>query len=176
MVRHGKGRARRSFNLRRVRVATGIAAGALAPLDVAVSNLTNVGTDPYRIMSVDFSYALSDLGAASDDGQEFGLAHSDYTAAEIEECIEQASSIDLGNKIAQEHAHRLVRVIGQMGGAHVAGGGLDFNDGRRVKTKLNWRMSTGDSLNLWIRNSSGSVWTTGAFIDVVGDMWIKDGS
>ncbi len=167
-------RSRRSFNLRRVRVASGVAIGALAALDVTNGPITSAGTDPYRIISVDLSYNIVDLGNQIDDGQEFGLAHSDYTAAEIEECLESAGSIDLGNKVAQEQANRLVRIVGMMPGLGATAGGLTFNEGRPQKTKLNWKMSTGDTLNIWIRNGSGVVWTTGAAIVVQGNMWVKD--
>ncbi len=171
---HGRGRRRRPFNLRKVRVAAGFGTGALAALDVSVAAITTAATDPYRLMSVDLTYKIVDLGAATDDGQEFGLAHSDYSDTEIEQCLESQGSIDLGDKIAQEQANRLVRSIGQMTGSPVAGGGLDFNDGRPKKTKLNWLMSTGDTLNLWIRNGSGAAWTTGSAIVTQGNMWIKD--
>ncbi len=127
-----------------------------------------------RIMSVNLSYKLNDLGATSDDGQEFGLAHGDYSLVEIEACIESNTSIDLGNLVAQEAANRLVRTIGQMTGAPGTGAGLSFNDGRPKKTKLNWALSIGDDLQIWVRNGSPTDWTTGAFISVIGDMWVKD--
>ncbi len=165
---------RRSFNLRRVRVASGFGIVAVASLDVQSTGITSVGTDPYRIMSVDLTYKITDLGSASDDGQEFGLSHSDYTSAEIEECLESQSSIDLGDKIAQEQSNRLVRSIGTMTGDGLSGGDKNFNGGRPMKTKLNWQMSTGDNLHLWVRNGSGVIWTTGAAIVVQGNMWIKD--
>ncbi len=174
MARHGKGRRKRPFNLRRVRVANGFAVGALAALDVASAAITASTTDPLRIVSAQLTYKLTDQGAQIDDGQEFGLSHSDYTSAEIEECLEQSGSIDLGSKIAQEQANRLVRSIGTMIGNPVAGGQLHFNDGRPMKTKLNWRLSSGDTLNLWIRNASDTVWTTGANLVVQGDLWVRD--
>ncbi len=172
--RHGRARRRRAFNLRRVRVATGFAIGALAAVDVISGAITASTTDPLRVMSVDLTYNWSDVGAAIDDGMEFGLSHSDYTSAEIEECLEQSGSIDLGSKIAQEQANRLVRSVGVMSGNITAGGGLTFNEGRRKKVKLNWRLSSGDTLNLWARNGSGAVWTTGSAIVVQGDLWVKD--
>ncbi len=172
--RHRRKRARRSFNLRRVRVAGGAAAGALAALDVTASAITASATDPYRLVTVDLTYQVIDLGAATDDGYEFGLAHSDYSATEIEECLEALSSIDLGNKVVQEQVNRLVRTIGVIAPKGIVGGGGIFNDGKPVKTKLNWRMSSGDILNLWVRNASQVVWTTGSVVTVLGNLWIKD--
>ncbi len=174
MAKHGRGRARRSFNLRRVRVATTVGLGALLASDVITGVITNTSTDPYRIVTADLTFSLVNVGNAADDGQEFGLSHSDYTAAEVEECLEAGGSIDLGNKIAQEQANRLVRTIGVMTGDPVAGAGMDFNDGKPKKTKLNWRMSTGKQLALWIRNGSSVNYTTGAGLRVQGNLWIKD--
>ena len=170
MARHPK----RNFNLRKVRVTTVISVGALAAGDVTEVALTDVTTSSIRIMSVDFAYSLANLGAAIDDSQEFGLAHGDYTATEIEECLEANESINRNDKIADEKANRIVRTIGIMTGDGIAGAGLSFNDGRPMKTKLNWAIDTGLALSFWIRNGSGSVYTTGAQIAVVGNMWVKD--
>ncbi len=168
------GRRRRRFNLRKVRVAQGFGVGALAALDVVSGAITDAATDPYRLVTADLAYKLVDLGAAIDDGQEFGLAHSDYTAAEIEECLEAQTSIDLGNKLAQEQANRLVRTVGVLTGDAIASGGKFFMDGQPVKVKLNWRMSSGDTLNLWIRNASSIIWSSGAAMTALGNLWIKD--
>ncbi len=166
--------SRRRFNLRRVRVAAGFAIGALSPLDVGELSITNAVTDPLRIISANLTYKISDLGAAIDDGFEIGLAHGDYSATEIEECLEAQASIDRNDKIALEQANRLVRSIGQMEGDAVAGGGLTLNSGMPVKTKLNWYIGSGQTLALWVRNGSGVVWTTGANAIVQGDIWVKD--
>ncbi len=168
-------RRRRKFNLRKVRVASATDISALASLDVVVSIMTSVVSEQLRIVTVDCSYAWSGK-AAIDDGAEFGLAHSDYSAAEIEECLEASTSIDLGNKTAQEQANRLVRSIGIITGPAVSGasGGASYNDGESVKTKLNWLLSTGDSLNLWVRNGSDTVYSAGGDLLSSGVIWVKD--
>ncbi len=174
MARHGRGRRKRSFNLRRVRVAQGVAPGALASQDVLVGAITAATTDPIRIISADLTWNWSDIGAAIDDGASVGYSHSDYSAAEVEECLEQSGSIDLGSKIAQEQANRLVRTVGVFSGGIASASGLNLNDGKPIKTKLNWRLSSGDTLNIWIWNGSGVVWTTGSAVVVQGSLWIKD--
>jgi len=169
MVKHRK----RKFNMRKVKLASSSSIGALAAADVVSNPITNALTDKLRFISVDATYTLSDAVTA-DDGHSFGLAHSDYTAAEVEECLEAGGSLDLGNKVAQEQANRLVREIGTFGSVPVTTGGLMFNDGKPVKTRLNWLMSEGDTLNLWIRNGSGAVYTTGSAILINGNLWVKD--
>ncbi len=168
-----KGR-RRSFNLRRVRLAIGVPALALAASDVASGAIHSGVVDPLRVISVNASYSWSNIITAVDDGLEFGLAHSDYSAAEIEECLEASASIDIGDKLAQEKANRLVRRIGSIAATTIANSGAAFNDGRQVKTRLNWLLSTGDFIQLWIRNGSTVIWTTGSEVSLIGDMWVKD--
>ncbi len=170
-------KSRRKFNLRKAKIAASMAIGALASLDVIAAAGTSPTTNTLRVMSVDCAYAISDLGAQIDDGFQFGWAHSDYTATEIEECLEATASMGVGNKVEQEKANRLVREIGLMspqGLVASGGGGFNFADGRRVKTRLNWLLAIGDTLNLWVRNASGVVYTTGASLIANGDVWLKD--
>ena len=153
-----------------------LAIGALATKDVTAGSIGAAPTGTLRCMSIDWTYTISNIGASDDDTFEFGVAHSDYSAAEIEEALEASGSMDIGDKVAQEQANRLVRHIGTVSGAlaGAAGGGANFNDGRPMKTKLNWLLSIGDTLNLWVRNGSATVYTTGASLQVVGNMWVKD--
>ncbi len=81
--------------------------------------------------------------------------------------------MDIGNKIEQERANRLVRSIGIMGGSSDADTSLNFNDGQKVRTKLNWLLSIGDTINLWVRNGSDTVYTTGTGLAVLGELWVK---
>ncbi len=166
---------RRRFNLRQVRVATSPAIGALASEDVTAVALTDVTVDPLQAISFNATYSWVDLSAAGDGALEFGLAHGDYTAAEIEECLEAAGGINQSDKTEMERANRLVRRIGVISTA-VAGAGeeKEWNNGRQVKTKLNWRLGTGIALNIWFRNGSGTVYVTGSSMAVLGTLWVKD--
>jgi hypothetical protein len=171
MARHPK----RKFNLRKVRVAISLSIGSLAAFDVNTGNITVVSTNPYRIVSADLSWSLTDLATVSNDGFEFGLAHGDYSAAEVEECLEAGASIDPGDLVSREQANRLVRTVGIAGSGAVTDGSLIFNDGMPVKTKLNWPVGIGDAINLFIRNGSDTTWGSGTNIKVFGHIWIKDG-
>lgn len=166
---------RGSFGLRRVRLNSSSGVGALAALDVVTAAITGAAADTYRLISIRAAFSWVDKQALIDDGCTFGYSHSDYSAAEVEECLEATTAIDLGDKIAQEQANRLVREVGTMtGDTEAIGGGITFNNGVPVKTRLNWRMSIGDTLNIWVRNASGVVWTTGSAITVAGEFWVKD--
>ncbi len=168
-------RSRRKFNLRRVRISSNMVIGALASQDVVDGDFTVISSNSYRLISLNCAWSIVDLAAFIDDGQEFGVAHSDYSAAEIEECLEAQTSIDPSNKIENEQANRLVRTIGMMPGDPGTDAGMTFNDGRPVKTKLNWKMGIGDKVRMWVRNGSQNVYTTGSQLTAIGDIWVRDG-
>ncbi len=91
----------------------------------------------------------------------FGVAHSDYTSPEIEEYVENSGSWDEGNKLSQEISRRQVRIIGTMVGEGGTGtNDVRWNDGKPVKTKLNWILNIGDTLDLWAYNLSTAALTT----------------
>ncbi len=151
--------------------------GALASADVVSNAITNNATNNMRVVSSHLSFSWADIQAGIDDAMAFGLAHGDYTAAEIEECLEAGGAMDKGDKIALEQSNRLVREIGQLSGLGASvpgGGGQPFNDGRTIKTKLNWNLSIGEALQGWVRNNSGVVYTTGSTLAIAGKLWVRD--
>ncbi len=166
--------SKRRFNLRKVRVESSLAVGALAASDVVVSPLTATSSNTYRVTSIKASYAVVDVPAIIDGAYQFGIAHSSYTAAQIEECIEATGAVDIGNLVSQEQANRLVREIGTISptGQTTPGMEISYNEGRPVKTKLNWKIGIGDTLMLYVRNGSSVVYTTGALIKSKGEMWV----
>jgi len=157
-----------------VRVASAGSVGALASLDVMAAPIMSAPTERIRVVTADLSFILADL-TATDDGAEVGLAHGDYTVAEIEECLEAQGAVDQGDKIANERSNRLVRSIGVFTDPPGAtGGGSRLNGGLQIKTRLNWVLTTGDVINVWIRNGSLTIYSTGASILCQGNLWIKD--
>ncbi len=169
MAKHPK---RRKFNLRKVRNANSLLVTALATQDLVKGALTAAVVATTRVVSMEMTWGWSDIAAAIDDGLEFGVAHSDYTAAEIEEALEANSSMDMGDKIRQEQANRLIRSIGVITGSSIVGGGIQFNDGKPIKTRLNWLLNIGDTLDVWVRNSSGVVYSDGSSLTSLGKLWV----
>ncbi len=98
----------------------------------------------------------------------FGVAAGDYTAAEIEEAIEAVGSINLDDKVAQEQSNRLVRQIGT-----VTDDITLFNDGKRLKVRLNWRVPIGSQPQIWAYNQGAVTLTTGSLINAQGVFNIK---
>ncbi len=168
-------RRSRRFNLRKARIATSDSIGALASLDVIEFGITDLATSSMRVISADLSFALTDMAAFIDDGQEFGLAHSDYSAAEIEECLEATGSWNQTDKIAGERANRLVRSLGTfVSGGSSTDSSQSYNNGKPIHVKLNWPIGVGMGIVIWVRNGSDTVYTSGTNIMVTGHFWVKD--
>ncbi len=164
---------KRRYNLRRVRLSVAGSVGAIASLDVGSFALTGTPVNPTRLISLIASFATADQ-VTTDDGLSFGVAHGDYTNAEIEECLEATNSINPGDKITRERANRLVRLIGIIQ-KDASGTNGSFKSGAKQKIRLNWPMAIGQQLVLWFRNGSSNVYTTGTSFLVDGDLWVKDG-
>ncbi len=161
-------RRRRSFNLRRVRISPVIVLSTLGANLAPSANAVGSADGAYRVVSMKTAWDL--IGLTADDGPiVVGYAHSDYSDVEIEECIEASASISVGDKIAQEKANRLVRIVGTLQSA----GGDELNDGKPITTKLNWLIPIGKTVDIFAYND-GQAMTTGAVAKCTGDMWVKD--
>ncbi len=126
------------------------------------------------ISSIKASYSMSDLTPGADIGPIlFGVAHSDYSAAEIEAYIENSGSWAEGDLTQQEVANRKIRIIGQLQSI-TATEQTVFNDGKPVTTKLNWILVQGATLDIWVYNLGGApVATTTPNIQMQGhaNLW-----
>ncbi len=112
------------------------------------------------ISSIDVSWSM-DLLTAPQGPFVFGVAHSDYSDAEIQEVLDESGSWNEGNLVSREHGKRLVRKIGVMSSEQLAGTvDVLFMDGKKIKTKLNWILTTGDTLKMWILNRSATAVAT----------------
>lgn len=121
------------------------------------------------VSSIVAAYSLDDFTNGFDIGPIVcGVAHGDYSDAEIEEVIENTGSWSEGDLIAQEVAKRKIRIIGTFS-QQLSGGTQLLNQGRPIKTKLNWILLTGDSLRIWAYNmGSNALATTVPTIHVSG--------
>ncbi len=112
------------------------------------------------------------VGLTAGDGPIIvGYAHSDFSVTEIKEAIEASASISVGDQVAQERANRKVRLVGQLTDLVE-----ELNDGKPVKTKLNWLIPIGKEVNIFAYNDGAALLTTGAVVSCSGDMWVKDSS
>ncbi len=155
--------------MRRIRITPELALGTLGSdtaLTVAIQGGTS--TAPMRIVSVNSTWQISALTA--DEGPlTVGYAHPDYSVTEIKECLGSQAAIDLGDKVAQERANRLIRIVGTIDSEDER-----LNDGLPVKTRLNWLLPAGQTPNVFVWNEQTGALTTGSSLKLSGDMWIVD--
>ncbi len=160
-------RRRRSFNLRRVRLTPEDPILNLLSDIVVKQAMSAVSVATYRAVTLKGLWSISGL-TAGEGPLTIGVAHSDYSITEIGECLQAQAGIDPANKIENERANRLVRVIGSFNSDGV------LNDGKPVKTCLNWLIPIGQTLDMWAFNESTAQLTTGAVLNFAGDLWVKD--
>ncbi len=125
----------------------------LAARTLVSANMDESVAERTLISSLVANYAMDGLTDAADVGPiMFGVAHSDYSDAEIEEVIENAGSWDEGDLINQERAKRKVRILGIFDTPPASTETSVLNDGKPMKTKLNWILLSGDTLKFWAFN------------------------
>ncbi len=173
MAKHGGRKpSKRRYNLRRVRITPELALSTLGSDTVITVALTGASTIAYRCVTVKGTWNLSNL-TGGQGPITVGYAHSNYTVTEIKECLESAASISPGLKIEEEQANRLVRIVGTF----EATGTASLNDGRPIKTRLNWLIpasASGTHVVMFAYNEGTSAISGGARLNHTGDMYIKD--
>lgn len=146
-----------------------MALGTLADQTAIAEIFDNVADGKTFLVSIHAAYALRGL-AVGEGPIIFGVAHSDYSATEIEEYLETTGSWKTGDKIAQEQARRKVRIIGLFDGNTQD---EKFKNGEIQKTPLKFTIEEAQSLKLWAYNKSGAALTTGAVLTADGSVWLK---
>ncbi len=140
------------------------AIGALATNVVGKSDLNSVVDNDYWFMSHRGPWSM-EQHTPGEGPIVVGLAHGDYDAAEIEECLEAQASWDMGDRIANERRRRKVRTVGVFPGIAAI---EVLNDGRPIRTKLGWMTQIGETLALWFWNKDSATLTTGTMIETQG--------
>ncbi len=171
-----KGRRRRAMGrYLRGGVDENLGIAALAAKDLVAVNFDETVNERTLVSSIVATYSIAELTAGANIGPIMvGIAHSDYSDAEIQEVIDQTQSWNEGDKVGQEVAKRLVRRIGQFAQPGDSLAPVVLNDGKAIKTKLNWILLQGQTLKLWAYNlGTGAVATTTPIITVQGhcNLW-----
>ncbi len=134
-----------------------------------VSSATNTVSEKRRVSSIKCTHTLSDFTVAANTGPIMvGVAHSDYTDAEIEAWVERSGSWSMSDLVADEVRQRKIRRIGIFRIPPTAAGAV-LNDGKPIRTKLNWTMITSQGLKFWAYNlGTGALVTTSPNYNVQG--------
>lgn len=162
----------------RGRVDEVLGIGTLAAKTLITQVFDETVDEETLVSSIVASYSVIGATPGTDVGPlQVGIAHSDYTSAEIEEYIENTGSWSRGNLVqSKEIGNRLIRSIGVFAGAGSPLGVVQLNDGVPIKTKLNWNLVTGQTLELWGYNLGTSAFATTSpqvHADGYVNMWAK---
>ncbi len=151
--------------------------GTLSTKDAALAALAGVVNERTFVSSIKASWALTDWTVTAADGPiVVGIAHGDYTAAEIEEWLENSGGWNEGDLVAQEIAKRKIRRVGVFATSGVTATDTDvLEEGRQITTKCGWILLQGQTLSIWAYNMGESAPATGAIVRVQGhaNLWPK---
>ncbi len=133
------------------------ALGTLSASSIIISTLGEVVTEKAWLSSIKAAWSLKNYTVATDDGPIMvGIAHSDYTAAEIEAWIENTAGWSQSDLVAQEVAKRKIRKVGVFESPATALDDAVLNDGKPIRTKCGWMLMTGQTISLWAYNMGDS--------------------
>ncbi len=168
MAKH-TGKGRRRGKVLKGRISLAVTLGTLAN---AAAVATAVGdTVQERTLALSIEVTASLRSATPGEGPlVVGVAHSDYSAAEIEEWIENAGSWDEGDLVNQEIARRKIRQIGVFDSALST---ENLAEGQSIKIALKWILTQTQTLDFWVYNRSGATLTTGTLVNFDGHCWLK---
>ncbi len=163
MAKHSRGA------LKVLRCSAALTLGALADNTVVIVDVSGSDFDREMfLLSAKITSSLRNL-TAGEGPIHVGFAHSDYTAAEINEWF-NANNFLSADKVEQEQGRRLCRDIGVFNGLSTE---ESLADGRPMSTKLRFLAQEGANLTYWARNSSGATLTTGGIIEFNGKIFAK---
>ncbi len=155
MAKRTSRRRRRMGRYIRGNVDEELALTALASKDVVGAVFDEVVNERTFVSSIVANWSMENFSVLAGRGPIIvGVSHSDYSDAEIEEWIENTGQWNEGDLVAsREIGKRLIRQVGTFPSPAAALGIVNMNDGRPVKTKLNWILLQGQTLRIWAYNS-----------------------
>ncbi len=159
-----KGQIDNAFNL-----------GTLAANTLIGDDVDDVLTEKAYLSSVKATWTLSAGTAGPTVGPVLvGVAHSDYSDAEIEAWIENVSGWEEFNEVQQEIAKRKIRRVGILKVPETASLQAELNDGKPITTKCGWMLGTGQTVRIWAYNMGvGAFATTDPVVHTQGhaNLW-----
>ena len=149
-----------------LKVNAQVALAALAANVAVKTALLNLNDD-LKVISTDLTWAIQTL-TPGEGPIDMGLASDAYTVTQITEAMD-ASPSNRADEVALERTRRRVRLAGTLSG-QLADSVL--NDGNKVRSrKLYWNFAADVDLAVWAINRSGTTLTTGAFLEVSGEIY-----
>ncbi len=133
----------------------------LAPTTLISSTNSDTVTEKAWLSSIVATWSMDQFTEGAGDGPILcGIAHSDYSDTEIEEFVEQVTSWDEGDLVSKEISSRKIRRVGTFSQTGPALSGMVLNDGRPIRTKCGWMLTSGDTIKYWAYNTGSSALAT----------------
>ena len=159
-------RRRRDPNFVVLKVNAQVALGTLAA-NVAVKTALLNPNDVLKVISADLTYSIQTL-TPGEGPIDCGLSSDAYSVTQIVEAMD-ASPSNRADEVALERTRRRVRLAGTFPGETADS---TLNDGRKLRMrKMYWSFAADVDLACWAINRSGSTLTTGAFLEVSGEVY-----
>ena len=139
-----------------------LALGTLGAKTVIRTNVGDTVNERTFVSSARLSWSMDNYTKAATDGPILvGIAHGDYTAAEIEGWLENSDSWNEGNLVQQEISKRKIRLVGTFESPVDSAAASRLNDGKPITTKLGWILLQGQTISVWAYNlGSSAIGTT----------------
>ncbi len=171
-----KGKRRKFRRYMRGAIDFALTLGTLGASTLISGTLGDAVTEKAWLSSIKCRWSLGNLTPSSGDGPIMvGVAHSDYTDAEMEEWIENTGSWEETDKIQQrEVGRRLIRMVGTFDVRTVATEVVVLNDGKFIHTKCGWSLGTGQTIKIWAYNvGTNALETTSPLVSAFGhaNLW-----
>ncbi len=121
--------------------------GTLASKDVISQGFSETVDERTFISSFVARWSMTAFTKSTGDGPILvGIVHSDYTAAEIEEWIENAGSWNEGNLTELEKGARKIRQVGVFENPIDEADSVVLNYGKPIRMKCGWILNQGQTL------------------------------
>ncbi len=160
MAKHPK-RDRKFRKYLRGAITHDMALATLASKTLVREENSDTLTEKAWLSSVSLRWALSNMTPTASAGPILvGIAHSDYSATEIEEWIENQGSWEQGDQVAQEIGRRKIRQVGVFAEPTAVGVALNLNEGKAISTKCGWILTTGQTVAFWAYNTGTAALAT----------------
>ncbi len=142
----------------------------LAAVTLLGVNVTDSVQEKAWLSSVVLRWDLEGMLASADSGPVLcGIAHSDYSDAEIEAWVEQATGWAEGDLVSREIGSRKIRQVGTFLVPSATAGNIQvLNDGKPVRTKCGWMLMTGQTVRVWAYNLGQAALTGSPALHSVG--------
>jgi len=147
--------------------------GALAADDMGAGPAGPAITEDFRMLKWRGTATMRNLTAGEGAGLKLYLVNGELTVAETEECVEANGPLDRNDRVPQERAERFVRLVGVTASPAPTVTTVQFVNefgSPILEAKPRWTFSNPEGWD-WVVYNQGVVLTTGANVDVHGDVF-----